>query len=126
MKITAFIQKLDQQYFKDWTNCKLQADDHIYTALNKFVKSRADFLPVYSNGQYKGAVHAIDIMETIFQKYHAEREKKYQLIKQVNCSLTKLKTLLNNISKSTTPVQRNLLIAEGSAIVEEMKGLLKL
>ena len=125
MKITAFIQEVDKQYFKDWKNCKLQTDDHIYTSLRKFVKSRADFLPVYLNGQYKGAVQAIDIMETIFQEYHAERENKYQLIRQVNCSLTKLKTLLNNTSKSATPVHRNHLIAEGSKIVEEMKGLLR-
>lgn len=125
MKIKELIQQIDSTNFDNWKNARLQEEDSLEMAFQKFAKSKCALLPVYNDGQYLGAVKLTDLTTPFLETYVIERDKRYQLTRTTFAVLIKLGTLLNEIQAATLPGVRNRIIEEGNSAIDEMKEVLK-
>lgn len=125
MKIKELIQQIDPTNFDNWENARLQEEDSLEMAFQKFAKSKCELLPVYNNGQYLGAVKLATLSALFLKTHLIEREKRYQLTRTTFAALIKLGTLLDQIQEATLPGVRNRIIQEGNSVIDEMKEVLK-
>ncbi len=125
MKVKELIQK--EPLLKEVCNKPpvLQSDDSVHHAFLKFTKSKADHLEVYEDGVLLGIIPLIAVTGILMDGYQKEREKRYQLFKGLNHSLTKLKNLIKKINASKTPAKRNELVDECENLINSVQRLLR-